>query len=77
MSLEVMNLSHREGRILYGETGTGGDPSANTARLGWFVGCVSRGERTVFFAARIVGERDASGRTARRIAEAILESLGV
>jgi beta-lactamase class D len=74
---EIMEQSRREGRVLYGKTGTGGDRRADVARLGWFVGCVRRGERTVFFATRITGERDASGRQARKITEAILESLGV
>jgi beta-lactamase class D len=74
---EIMEQSRRDGRILYGKTGTGGDSKADVARLGWFVGCVSHGERTVFFAARITGERDASGRQARKIAEAILERLGI
>ena len=72
-----MEQSRRKGRVLYGKTGTGGDQKADVARLGWFVGCVSRGERMVFFATRITGERDASGRQARKITEAILERLGV
>ena len=74
---EIMEQSHRDERILYGKTGTGGDRKADVARLGWFVGCVRRGERTVFFATRITGERNASGRQARKITEAILESLGI
>lgn len=74
---EIMEQSRREGRILYAKTGTGGDQKAGVARLGWFVGCVSRGERTVFFATRITGERDASGRQARKITETILERLGI
>jgi beta-lactamase class D len=74
---EIMELSRRDGRIFYGKTGTGGDRNADIARLGWFVGCVRRGERTVFFATRITGERGASGREARRITEAILERLGI
>ena len=74
---ELMELSRREGRILYGKTGTGGDREAGVARLGWFVGCVERGDRRCFFATRITGQRDASGRQARRITEAILEKLGI
>jgi len=74
---ELMELSRGDGRVLYGKTGTGGDRKADIATLGWFVGCVRRGERTVFFATRITGERDASGRVARKITEAILERLGV
>jgi beta-lactamase class D len=74
---EIMELSRRDGRILYGKTGTGGDRNRDVARLGWFVGCVQRGKQTVFFAARIAAERNASGREAKRIAEAILEGLGI
>ncbi len=74
---EIMEQSRRDGRVLYGKTGTGGDNKAEVARLGWFVGCVSRGQRTVFFATRITGERDASGRQARKITESILDELGI
>ncbi len=74
---EIMELSRREGRILYGKTGTGGDREADVARLGWFVGCVERGDCRCFLATRITGERDASGQQARKIAEAILEKLGI
>jgi len=64
-----------EGRILCGKTGTGGDARANVARLGWFVGCVQAGDHKVFFATRIKGAPDASGRLARQITEAILAKL--
>jgi beta-lactamase class D len=74
---EIMEQSRQNGRILYGKTGTGGDSKADVARLGWFVGCVCCGERKVFFATRITADRDASGRQARKIAEAILTSLGI
>jgi beta-lactamase class D len=74
---ELMELSNHDGRVLYGKTGTGGDRKADVARLGWFVGCVSRGERKVFFATRITGERDASGRMALQITEAILAKLEI
>jgi beta-lactamase class D len=74
---EIMEVGRRDGRILYGKTGTGGDRAADRATLGWFVGCVVRGERRVFFATRITGERDASGRMARKITEGILDRLGI
>ena len=73
----IMELSRREGRILYGKTGTGGDRETNVARLGWFVGCVERGDRRCFFATRITGQRDAGGRQARSIADAVLDKLGI
>ena len=73
---ELMELSRSaDGRILYGKTGTAGDAKADIARLGWFVGCVARGERRVFFATRITGEREASGTQARKITEGILNRL--
>jgi bla regulator protein BlaR1 len=75
---ELMVLSRGDdGRILYGKTGTAGDAKADIARLGWFVGCVTKGERKVFFATRITGEPDASGRLARKITEAILARLQI
>ena len=73
----LMEISRNGDRVLYGKTGTGGDAEANIARLGWFVGCVSRGKHTVFFATRITGEPDASGRAAKKMSEAILENLGI
>jgi bla regulator protein BlaR1 len=73
---ELMKISvDAEGRVLYGKTGTGGDARANVARLGWFVGCVEADGRRVFFATRITGAPDASGRLARQITEAILAKL--
>ncbi|HWI58016.1 MAG TPA: penicillin-binding transpeptidase domain-containing protein, partial [Bacillota bacterium] len=73
---ELMELAHSDdGRIFCGKTGTAGDAKADIARLGWFVGCVTKGERRVFFATRITGERDASGRQAHKITEEILKRL--
>jgi beta-lactamase class D len=75
---KLMKLSvDADGRILYGKTGTGGDARANIARLGWFVGCVEDGDRKVFFATRITGVPDASGRLALQISEDILSKLKV
>ena len=75
---ELMELARsNDGRIFCGKTGTAGDAKSDIARLGWFVGCVTKGERRVFFATRITGERDASGRQARKITEAILKSLQI
>jgi bla regulator protein BlaR1 len=75
---EMMELAHSDdGRIFCGKTGTAGDVKADIARLGWFVGCVTKGGRRVFFATRITGERDASGRQARKITEAILQRLQI
>ncbi|MBC8095402.1 MAG: class D beta-lactamase [Akkermansiaceae bacterium] len=75
---ELMELGRsQDGRTFFGKTGTGGDAKADIARLGWFVGCVTKGERTFLFATRITGEPDASGRQARKITEAILKSLQI
>ncbi len=77
LTREMMELSRRNDRILFGKTGTGGNRDAGIASLGWFVGCVVHGDRTDFFATRIVGNRNASGRIAREISESILEDLGI
>jgi beta-lactamase class D len=75
---ELMVLSRRDdGRVFSGKTGTAGDAKAGIARLGWFVGCVIKGEHKYFFATRIKAETDASGPTARKITEAILERLKI
>jgi beta-lactamase class D len=75
---ELMELSHSaDGQVFYGKTGTAGDAKLDIARMGWFVGCVSKGEQRFFFATRITGEKDASGRQARKITEAILEKLKI
>lgn len=66
-----------QGRTLHGKTGTAGDAKTDIATLGWFVGCVTKGERRVFFATRITGAKDASGRQARKITEAILQQLQI
>ncbi len=66
---KMMELSEKDGRILYGKTGTGTD-------LGWFVGFVKRGDRVITFATRISGP-NASGKEARRISEAIFEKIGL
>jgi bla regulator protein BlaR1 len=75
---ELMELSRdKDDRVLYGKTGTGGDAKVDIARLGWFVGCVTKGEHQFVFATRITAERDATGRLARKITEAILERLQI
>ena len=75
---ELMILSRRDdGRTLHGKTGTAGDAKADIASMGWFVGCVTRGDKKFFFATRITGEPDASGRLARKITEAILDNLQI
>lgn len=65
----MMQLSEKDGRILYGKTGTGTD-------LGWFIGFLKRGDRVVTFATRITGP-EATGKEARRISESILENIGL
>ncbi len=74
----LMELAHDDaGRTLFGKTGTGGDARADIANLGWFIGCVSKGDRRVFFATRIAGRRDSRGRMARKISGANLHDLGL
>ena len=78
LTRELIELSRSaDGRVFYGKTGAAGDPKADIATLGWFVGCVSKGECRYFFATRITGDKDASGRQARQITEAILAKLQI
>jgi beta-lactamase class D len=75
---ELMELARSDdGRVFYGKTGAAGDAKADITRLGWFVGCVTKGERKVFFATRITADRNASGKQARKIAEAVLDRLQI
>ncbi len=75
---ELMLLSRdAQGRSLYGKTGTGGDVKADIARLGWFVGCLDTGKRRYFFAGRMTGPPNASGRAVRRMMEKIFTDLGI
>jgi beta-lactamase class D len=75
--LQIMTLWSREGIVFRGKTGTGGDATRDAATLGWFVGSVSTPAGDYFFATRIIGGENPSGRTARAITEAILESLEI
>jgi len=72
---ELMELSRRDGRVLYGKTGTGEATPGGPPAVGWFVGCVSRDGHNAFFATRLGGSADATGKEARRITEEILEKL--
>lgn len=73
--LDIMTLSRHGQTIFRGKTGSGGN--ATKATLGWFVGSVSTPRGDCFFATRITGGENASGRTAREITEAILSSLRI
>jgi beta-lactamase class D len=75
--LDIMTLSRDGGTTLRGKTGTAGDPMKDIATLGWFIGSVSTESGDCFFATRITGGENPSGRTARKITESILASLKV
>lgn len=74
--LDIMTLAQKEGAIFRGKTGTGG-PNNQTATIGWFIGSVTAPKGDYFFATRLNGGENPSGRTARRITEAILGTLKI
>jgi beta-lactamase class D len=73
--LDIMTLSHVGDTTFRGKTGTGGNAAGDVATLGWFVGSVSDRSGDYFFATRITGGENPSGRVARKITESILSSL--
>jgi beta-lactamase class D len=74
--LDIMTLDHRGSAVFRGKTGSAGDAN-DVATMGWFVGSVSNSDGDYFFAARITGGENPSGRTARKITEAILAELNI
>ncbi len=74
--LDIMTLSKTGKTIFRGKTGTAG-VGFETATLGWFIGSVSTPSGDYFFATRITGGENPSGRTARKIAESILSKLKI
>ena len=74
--LDIMTLSKRGKTIFRGKTGTAGK-GFETATLGWFIGSVSSPSGDSFFATRIAGGENPSGRTARKITESILATLKI
>jgi beta-lactamase class D len=75
--LDIMTLSQTGQTIFRGKTGTAGGPVKDIATLGWFIGSVSAPSGDYFFATRITGGENPSGRTARKITESILATLKV
>lgn len=75
--LDIMTLSTTGKTIFRGKTGTAGDGKKLIATLGWFVGSVSTPAGDYFFATRITGGENPSGRTARKITESILSTLKI
>jgi beta-lactamase class D len=75
--LDIMTLSRTGQTIFRGKTGTAGGGKKPIATLGWFVGSVTAPSGDYFFATRITGGENPSGRTARKIAESILSTLKI
>ena len=75
--LDIMTLSRTGQTIFRGKTGTAGDANKDVATLGWFIGSVSTPSGDYFFATRITGGENPSGRTARKITESILYTLKI
>ena len=74
--LDIMTLSKTDKTIFRGKTDTAG-VGFETATLGWFIGSVSTPSGDYFFATRITGGENPSGRTARKITESILAMLKI
>lgn len=75
--LDIMTLSRNGSATFRGKTGTSGSAAKDLATMGWFIGSVSRPTGDCFFATRITGGDNPSGRTARKITESILSKLSI
>jgi bla regulator protein BlaR1 len=75
--LDIITLSKSGKTVLRGKTGTAGDAVKNISTMGWFVGSVTTADGDYFFATRITGKENPSGRIARGITEAILAKLKI
>jgi methicillin resistance protein len=75
--LDMITLSKSGQTIFRGKTGTAGDAVKDVATMGWFIGSVSAPSGDYFFATRIKGGENPSGRTARKITESILSTLKI
>jgi bla regulator protein BlaR1 len=75
--LDIMTLSKSGETIFRGKTGTAGRGTEDIATLGWFVGSVSSPSGEFYFATRITGGENPTGRNARRITEDILSELKI
>ena len=74
--LDLMTLSRTGKTIFRGKTGTAG-VGLETATQGRFFGSASTPAGDSFFATRITGGENPSGRTARKITESILSTLKI
>lgn len=70
---ELIVVDRTPDRTLHGKTGTGGENGRAT--LGWFVGWLEAGDRTLVFAANMSAEQGALGPKTRDIARTILGDL--
>jgi beta-lactamase class D len=70
---EVIMVDHTGDRVLYGKTGTRGEDGRTV--LGWFVGWLEAGDRTLVFTANMSAKDGALGPRTRDIARAILAEL--
>jgi len=74
--LDIMTLTRTGGMVFRGKTGTGNNDRDVTV-LGWFIGSVTTPGGDYFFATRLTGGEDPSGRHARKITEGILMKLKI
>jgi bla regulator protein BlaR1 len=75
--LDIMTISRTDDTVFRGKTGTAGDLKKWIATLGWFIGSASTPKGEYFFATRITGGENPSGRTARKITESILLTINI
>jgi beta-lactamase class D/lysophospholipase L1-like esterase len=75
--LDIMTVSRQGDTIYRGKTGTAGDPVKGVATQGWWVGSVCSPKGDYYFATCITEGDNPSGRTARKITEAILIDLKI
>jgi len=61
---------------LYGKTGTSGNVGEGNPRIGWFVGYIVSGQKTLAFACLLLGP-DATGKEARAVVERAMTGVGL
>lgn len=72
---DSIRLSEDSGRTLYGKTGTGNVDGHDIN--GWFIGFLKTKNNTFYFALRIQGDDNASGKEAAKAALSIIDSLSL
>lgn len=69
---DILVLEKDDGFILSGKTGTG-----EHSQVGWFIGCIQKGDKNFYFATNIIGSKNATGRQAKEVTKEILDRIGL